>query len=465
MDIMPKARMFCKKCGAQLEDNAVFCGNCGARMDEAPATVNAGVTAQSGATAQAAATGKRKIVAMALAAVVLVVAVVAIVNGNKKINLNKYMTVEFSGYETKGNATWVFDNDSFEKDYGRKLKLNESRLRKEFAAEGLNYDSVMSLGLADYSATGLLAESVSGTLSQTEDLSNGDEITFDWDENMEELNEYFNYKFKYSEMSFTVSDLEEIQTFDPFDGISIIYTGIAPQGHAEISNSTSGDLYQHITYDMDKSSGLSNGDTITITASYNYGADLEDYTAENFGMIPSETTKTYTVEGLGKYICELEEIPDTLLTSMQQQGVDILNARAATWKDEAKISSISYLGSYLLTAKNSDGYGNNNMLTLVFKVTASVDCDDTDVHDKISYYYPVTFYDIIQLEDETVSVDLSSYDSCGEKFSRSYDFGNWWDTDLYFEGYEKLDSLFNKMVTVNVEQYNYVSNVEDSAAE
>ena len=26
--------MFCKKCGAQLEEGAVFCQNCGARIEE-----------------------------------------------------------------------------------------------------------------------------------------------------------------------------------------------------------------------------------------------------------------------------------------------------------------------------------------------------------------------------------------------------------------------------------------------
>lgn len=462
--------MFCKKCGAQLEDNAVFCGNCGAKMEEtpvpAPTSANVGMTQQVTVGNKGKSSGAGKIVAIVFVVIVLLVAIVAIVKGNKKINLNKYMTVEFSGYETKGNATWVFDSDSFEKDYGKKLKLNESKLRKEFAAEGYDYDAIMSWGLEEFTPIVLVEESISGTLSQTSDLSNGDEIVFTWNEDdIDELSEYCNYKFKYSDMDFTVSDLEEMQTFDPFEGISIVYTGIAPVGRAEISNQTSGEVYQYINYTMDKSNALSNGDTITVTASCNYGKSLEDYAAENFGMIPSETTKTYTVEGLGKYVSELEEISDTVLTSMQQQGVDVLNARAATWRDEVKISSISYLGSYLLTTKNTDSYGNNNMLTLVFKVSVSVDSDEKDVHDKFSYYYPVTFYNIIKLEDETISVDLSDYDSCNDSFTKSYDFGSWWNTDVRFEGYEKLDTLFNKKVTANVEQYSYVSNVEDSATE
>ena len=433
-------------------------------MDETPVSVNAAAKSQVTVGSKDKSFGG-KTIAIVLVAIVLFVAVIGIVRANKKINLNKYITVEFNGYETKGNATWIFDSDSFEKDYGKKLKLNEGKLRKELAVEGIDYDSVMSLGLADFSAMALLTESISGTLSQTKDLSNGDEITFVWDDRVEELNGYYNYKFKFSEMSFTVSDLEEIQTFDPFDGISITYTGIAPQGRAEISKQTSGEVYQYINYDMDKSSGLSNGDIITVTASYNYGDSLEDYTAENFGMIPSETTKTYKVDGLGKYISELEEISDTMLTAMQQQGVDVINARATEWRDEVKISTISYLGGYLLTAKNSDTYGDKNAFVLVFKVNVNVDCDDTDVHDKFSLYYPVTFHDLIQLEDGTVSVDLSDYRTMNDSFSKKYDFGSWWDTDVYFKGYEKLDSLFNKIVTANIEDYNYVSNVEDSVTE
>ena len=461
--------MFCKKCGTELDDNALFCTKCGAKTDseekiQEPVTVtNTNLVKKEKKTGNISSiiTGRNIIIAA-----IVIIAIICIAVGmkaSKKINLNKYMTITYSGYNGIGTASWEFDSTAFEKDYGSKLKLNLNKIKKELTSYGIDYNSIIGAEMLDMSACSAVEELViHGDLSKATELSNGDEVTFTWDD-LTELEGYFNYKFKYADISSTVSGLQELEKFNPFDGIDVTFSGIAPNGRAEVELGARSGVYQYINYDLDIDSGLSNGDTVTLTASYGYGRNLADYTADNFGMIPTETTKEYTVEGLGHYVSAIEEIPETVMSSMQQQGVDILSAAETKWNDNAKISSISYIGSYLLTAKKASTYDNQNKLTLVFKVTISVDCAETDVHDKFSYYYPLTFKDLIVLPDETVSVDLSFYEKPNDTFSREYDFGGWYDIPLRWDGYEKLDSLFSNVVTSKIENYNYESTVEDTA--
>lgn len=404
-----------------------------------------------------------KIIAIALGVIAVIVIAVIGIKATKKIDFNDYIIVEYDGYNTRGTASWRFDSESFEKDYGSKLKFDTKKLEKQL--QDANFDYLFWYGEGFLKATGCewAEEMVGGNLETSTQLSNGDEITFVWDDDdIIEMEGYFNYKFKYSDITVEVSGLEELQNFDPFDGVSLIYTGFSPNGNAEVQKSANAGVYQYINYDMDKSSGLSNGDVITVTATYGYGSNLEDYTAENFGMLPSQLTKEYTVEGLGYYASKLSDIPEATLASMQQQGVDILTASAASWDEHVSLSGISYIGSYLLVAKDSSSSRDKNEIVLVFKVTTNVDCDDPDTHDMFSYYYALSFYNIVVLPDGVVSVDLSDYDKTSDDFRREYDFGSWWDTTIRWYGYEKLDSLFNKKVTANLENYSYESSVTES---
>lgn len=475
--------MFCKKCGAELDDNAKFCVKCGTKTEvgeaaqvntaatsSAPVHTNEASSAPTSVPVSGTA-GKNpksgsfntKIIAVALGIIAVIVIAVIGIKATKKIDFNDYIVVEYDGYNTRGTASWHFDSEAFEKDYGSKLKFDTKKLEKEL--QDANFDYLFWYGEGFLKATGCewAEEMVGGSLENSTQLSNGDEITFVWDDDdITEMGEYFNYKFKYSDITVEVSGLEELQNFDPFDGVSLIYTGFSPNGNAEVQKSANAGVYQYITYDMDKSSGLSNGDVITVTASYGYGSNLEDYTAENFGMLPSQLTKEYTVEGLGYYASKLSDIPEETLAAMQQQGVDILMANSVNWDEHESTSGISYIGSYLLVAKDPSTNWNKNEMILVFKVTVNVDCDDPDTHDMFSYYYALSFYDIVVLPDGVVSVDLSDYSKTSDSFRKEYDFGGWWTTTLKWDGYEKIDSLFNKKVTANLENYSYESSVTES---
>ena len=56
--------------------------------------------------------------------------------GSTTVQLNKYVKIEASGYESMGTASYSFDYDAFEKDYSGKIKLN-SKSSDEISALGL----------------------------------------------------------------------------------------------------------------------------------------------------------------------------------------------------------------------------------------------------------------------------------------------------------------------------------------
>ena len=110
--------MFCGKCGRQNDDNAKFCIGCGQPLNAAVQPKNAAPKKQLPV--------KTLIIAAAAAvAVIIAIVVIAIVaiNAGKTINLDKYLTIEASGYDGYGNAKVTIDWDAIEAKYGKKLSF------------------------------------------------------------------------------------------------------------------------------------------------------------------------------------------------------------------------------------------------------------------------------------------------------------------------------------------------------
>ena len=171
----------------------------------------------------------------------------------------------------------------------------------------------------------VIQEHVSVELDTYSGLSNGDEIAYAWEVD-EEISDLVKCKVKYKDSSISVSRLEEIGTFDGFAGLEVEFTGIAPNGKANL-NYTGSDM-NYSDFQCDKTSGLSNGDTVTVTIDEDR---IESY-AEQFGKVPEILEKEYQVQGLESYLAKLDEIDDASLASMQQQASDELGRRRDTGK-------------------------------------------------------------------------------------------------------------------------------------
>ena len=475
--------MFCPKCGTEITEG-VFCPKCGTKIAEEVKTENQPIP-QMAASEQEntqpqkpVQTNEKKkapvnakmigIIGAAFAALLLVLIVVC--THKPTINLNKYVTVEFEGYETLGKATATVDWNAIEEKYGKKIKVNKSALKKDLKKElGGDYsDTIFGEMIDEYldeGAIDLLSSCVNGSLDKSNGLSNGDEVTYSFKCDDEEVERYLGCKLKYSDITFKASGLEQVGTFNPFDGVTVSYSGIAPNGTASISYEYENDYNYYLNYKLDKKDGLSNGDTVTLSVSI---SGSEDSFVSNFGKLPSPTEQKYTVDGLMAYISSAADIPDDLMVSMQNQAEDIIKANVAkNWKENVSLKSLVYMGNYYLTNKGN-GW-DNNRCALVYKLTAEETMETVDegtVIEDVDIYYYVQFTNLMTEEDGSGAVDITNYSVTGKSFTIETEHvksSGWW-TDyfsFYYYGFENLDSLYNEVVTKNLENYAHEDNVTE----
>lgn len=481
--------MFCEKCGNKIEDTMKFCDKCGAPVGDAPkeesvaqveaapqteSTPQAGSVSQAepipqagpvpqAVPPQAMAGGKKPNVKMiggiVAAVVLLLIGVVVIATRKPTINLNKYLKVSYSGYDTVGRAKAEFDVDAFRDDFEGKLKLT-SKSKKELK-------QLEALFGNDWDPTALIGDMLyySGDLSEDSQLTNGDKITFVWDVDAKEIESAVKCKIKYKDEEYTVEGLKKIETFDAFKDVEVTFSGTAPDGSASVTNNATDEAARSIYFAAEPSSGLKNGDTVIISIQNNYSDGLEAYFAETYGKIPDATEKTYTVEGLSAYMTSASEMPADMLEKMKKDTEDRFMASVARdWNEECTVEGIQYIGNYFLTSK--DSYGHNQMY-LVYKVNASIDNQEKGAFMKHSYYYLTQYKDIMILPDGTISLDLTRANIPGDRFGVEFPKIKIWGSPLTYRytGYQDLDSMFNKNITTQIDQYNYENNVTDTAAE
>ncbi len=161
-------------------------------------------------------------------AVVLILLVLAsffaLLPRNTKVNLDKYVTVSFDGYDGYGKALVKFDKDAYLKDYKKKIKLKKSgnflqdSLTKNYGAAELLYDFYVD---GNWKIEG---DSSDGK------LKNGETVKLSWGFNQEELEEQFKVKFTSKGTEFKVEGLKDVQLFDAFKDFDYKFTGISPEG-------------------------------------------------------------------------------------------------------------------------------------------------------------------------------------------------------------------------------------------
>ena len=390
------------------------------------------------------------VLAIAAATIIVGLGIMIFVNviWTPTINLNKYVKIEAEGYNKVGTLEVEFDSEDFVEDNRNKIKLKGKKPD--------NYDGY------DNAANYLYAEYIRGNADKTSGLSNGDNVNFIWNIDESEITKNFKVKLKYSDIPYNVSGLKDADTFDIFEKVSLEFSGTSPNGSIEINNEN--DIYpvNSWTFTADKTEGISNGDKITVTA------DISDEDIENclreYGKIPDSTSKEYEVNGLTSDISKLDQIPGDMLEKMKGQVEDKLSSTAASrWDDEVKLTNMTYMGSYLLRAKPDAVTEYDNMVILVYAVDTAVSAKTSDgsFNGKFGFYYYGAFYDMTILDDGTCSVDLNNIGTPNNEVSPYPDIADWPSEAAFsVDGYQNIDTLFNKVVTANIDMYEYESNVD-----
>lgn len=444
--------MFCTKCGNMIPDGSVFCDECGAKMEMTPPQPASQIPPQASPVQPAVKKPSNKVIALCAVAAVIVVAVIMLMKNVKPtIELNDYLQVTFDGYNTRGVAEVSFDMDSFKAAYESKIEY-----------EGIRNDNVLSFlkNGGSYSEY-LYDECISGSLNQDDMLSTGDTVTYTWDCNdaLAELN--YNVKLSYEDIEITVEDLKPVTEVDPFEDIEIQYYGIAPYASVEsIKNNSSKEYLKDLYYYCDSTGYLDNGDEITVKVD---GYSEETF-LNNYGVVFTKLESTCDVEGLGSYVSSLDDLSSDVMEVMQQQAIDVMHAFSANqWAQENVLGDMEYLGSYLLLPKVKSEYGEQNQLILVYQITVKEVLPEYGIDQEFNYYYTTTFYDLIALPDGEVSVDLTSYSTTSDQFTRKLIYGeDYFDyKNYYYKGYETLETLVNKEVTAKIDRFSYESNVKE----
>lgn len=373
-------------------------------------------------------------------AAVIPMAVILTGCGRTAIDVNDYIEVDLSGYDTAGTATC---NINF-----RKMIEDNSDI---FGISGEN----------DTKEEGIIAnieDHLSGDIDKKEKLKNGDTLSFKWSKNETKALEkrYKKAKFNVSDKNIDVTDLDVPEEFDPFEYLKITYEGFAPNAEA-ILDITDSLPVGGIRFTADKTEGLSNGDTVKVT----FGdADCEALCFDQ-GYKPTATEKTYTVEGLTAYAQKISEVAKDAYDKMDAHAQDVLKAYVAeNWVNKNGLKKIELIGNYMLTPKDPSIYTSvNNKLYYVYKITAKDETKPTDDKAEFNYYYFSSYDNITLLPDGTCSFDLGSLTTPeGSWTTPSAEFKR---DKLRYYGYEDLDSLFNNHITANIDAYNYESTVEN----
>lgn len=487
--------MICVHCGRDIPNGTKFCPFCGQPVAADQPAGQPAFNIQPGASVQppqqppvmgaqqpmggqpAAATAtvtpkapidpKKLAVPVAVAAVV-VVGGVLIATHKPTVNLNKYITLSAEGYNSIGTLDVEFDTDKLEKDYGKKIAKNFQKAMKNHEEDTYGLSNLAG-SLYEGGETSLFVTyCADGSADKTRNLSNGDVVTYTWDgvneQTKKEAEEMFGVKIKCSDVTYKVSGLTAVNTFDAFDGVEVEFDGISPDGSATVNTLPTAEAAKGLYYTLDEQYNLANGDTVTVTVHSNRD-DFSDC-IEKYGAIPAATEKTYTVEGLNEYVTDSDGLTDSVLVSLQNQAEDVLNAYIAkSWDSECvTLKGMSYLGYYILTPKNKDNYGvYQDVIILPYQVTSHNHFEDDkgQVYDAdVSYYWYIAFRNVSKDADGNIAGGLDDYYTANASFDvkTGLDDG-WWEKYWSYDGYQTLDELYSNAVTRNVEDYNHQDNV------
>ena len=471
----------CERCGAAIPLDSRFCPECRARQSGASPMpnfnreANAVLLARTKETAQKLVTPQmkaayekhKKWIALGIGGIVAILVILSLVLSmiKPRIDLNEYVTVYSEGFEGYGYAQVEFDRDRFYADYGRDMARIVLKVDENKNSKGLLGKSEDSTELYAEACETFLAECVDAHISNGDMLSTDDVFTLRWIcKDATALNKY-GVKLVYKDIEHTVKNLQEANTFDPFEGIEVVFEGTAPYGRAYLEGEAVSPAAREMRFNLDKDYELSNGDIVTLTAD-SYQDNLAQFCIENFGMVPTALTKEITVSGLDSYVAQNAQISAEALQGMLEQAGAVFTARMAKNPQVGEsLVTFNYLGNYLLVNKDREMFGGyNNSLYLVFKVQMNnAYANGEQVFNMTTdMYWYINFTDLLVDDTGVVTVDLSSYSlpnqevyiDSGIPSSNRYRTQTW-----EYAGYQTLDQMYADLVTTNLEVYNCESTV------
>ena len=353
---------------------------------------------------------------------------------NTTINLNDYLITNVSGYNGYGYATVTVDWNRLESDYADKI---------EYTKAGKENMGVLGEAMEPYE---LLYDSVSVSAENRTSLSNGDEVAYTW-KVPEEISKYLTVNIKYENGTFKADGLTEAEKVDIFADLDVSFEGSSPK--ASLVAVYNGSYLSATDFTVEgNTENLKNGDEITIKIN----EDAIQSCAANYGVVPAETEKKYTVDGLDTLITKLNEIDNAALEQFQAEAADVYDTtKNDNYYGETTVEGMEYLGSCLLVKKTDKDTADNGLI-MVYKVqlkdTYSTFSQTTD------YYWCVDYYSLVQRSDGTLSYNKDLIGTPKNWITVNSDTAFW----NHF-GYATLNELYDNEVAKYADDYDIESNL------
>lgn len=361
------------------------------------------------------------------ACVALVLVLLIVIAPHKPtVNLNDYLKVTYGGYDGGGVAYTEIDWNSMKEDFENKISYKRGMAQ----TGGMTpIDIIMEYTNANIEG-------------KNEKLSNGDKVSYTWKVDKDAIAKLIKCKIKYSDGSKKVSGLKEMELFDPFKNLKVTFSGVEPNGEADIEYN--GDMLSEYDFTCDKTSGLKNGDKIKISLTEDAG-----YYVDQYNKAPSVLEKEYKVKNLGKYLSKIKEVDTDGMNSARAKAQKSISDMVDYWSEDVTLDKVSYAGDYLQVAKDSDDY-TKNYYGVIYQINAHIQPDGGQRKDVVSYY-SMKFENVIVGGDGKCEIDLDEYDVPYDDFSVEVTSGDLSSGSYSFDGYQTLEEL----------KKNYVDEVAD----
>ena len=361
----------------------------------------------------------------ACVALVLVLLIVIALH-KPTVNLNDYLKVTYGGYDGGGVAYTEIDWNSMKEDFENKISYKRGMAQ----TGGMTpIDIIMEYTNANIEG-------------KNEKLSNGDKVSYTWKGDKDAIAKLIKCKRKSSDGSKKVSGLKEMELFDPFKNLKVTFSGVEPNGEADIEYN--GDMLSEYDFTCDKTSGLKNGDKIKISLTEDAG-----YYVDQYNKAPSVLEKEYKVKNLGKYLSKIKEVDTDGMNSARAKAQKSISDMVDYWSEDVTLDKVSYAGDYLQVAKDSDDY-TKNYYGVIYQINAHIQPDGGQRKDVVSYY-SMKFENVIVGGDGKCEIDLDEYDVPYDDFSVEVTSGDLSSGSYSFDGYQTLEEL----------KKNYVDEVAD----
>ncbi len=432
--------MKCPNCGREIAKGSKFCGFCGYELSDEEMQQSGGKNVLNNIMNILKNTDK-KILGIGALVVCLVIGLVVFFTTRKPtIDLQDYVTVEISGADGYGRAEVDFDYDQFEEDVLDAAGLTD--IANQVIGDADLEDVLSSEDYSKIYNCAYAIESVDYEIDVASGLSNGDKVTVTFTFNNDLASEA-GFKFKGDDLTVTVSDLEETTAVDPFEGVTIEYTGTSPFLEASVVNeSTNSIVAEHVNFSLRYTSlsgtgYIAIGDTITLTVEN----DLDDLASE-YGITLSSTSKEYICEIADYYVTDPSDIGDNALEDMKSTVETELDDYFDN--DKRSCSNVNYEGYYFLTLE--DQTLNTGLAHNIVVMVYSANVTNSQISNT-KLYFRIQFSNVITNSgtgESTVSLSTSALPFHG---------GN----DLYFDngiyGYESVSDILSEFESNYEENY------------